>query len=82
MEFKKLEIKQEGNWLTRFIKSQHFKRTIIAILVGGIAGFIFTFLSEGRDFSQIASNDIITNVFTGAFFGFFLTNSPCARGKC
>ena len=82
MEFKKLEIKQEGNWLKRLVISQHFKKSIIAMLVGAVLGFIFTYFTEGQDLSQISSNDILTHIFTGAFFGFFLTNSPCARGKC
>jgi len=82
MEFKKLDIKPEGNWIQRLIGSQHFKKTIIAILAGAFLGFIFTYFLEGKELSQISSNDFFTNIFTGAFFGFFLTNSPCARGKC
>jgi fucose permease len=82
MEFKKLEIKQDSSWFKRLITSAHFKKSILFILIGATAGFIFTYFSEGKEFSQIASKDIYTNMFTGAFVGFFLTNSPCARGKC
>ena len=82
MEFKKLEIKQEGSWIKRTLSSQRFKRTMLAISVGAIAGLLITFFTDGKELSAINPKDIWTNVFTGAFFGFFLTNSPCARGRC
>ena len=82
MEFKNLEIKQEGNWFKRLVSSNHFKKSIIYILIGAILGLVLTYFTNGSELSQISSKDILTNVFTGAFFGFFLTNSPCARNKC
>jgi len=82
MEFKKLEIKQEGSWLKRLISSAHFKKSILFIIIGATGGFVFTYFSEGRELAQISSKDIFANMFTGAFVGFFLTNSPCARGRC
>jgi len=82
MEFKKLEIQQEGNWLKRLIKSKHFRKSILYILAGAVLGFVFTYFSEGKDLAQVNNKDILTNIFTGAFFGFFITNSPCARNKC
>jgi len=82
MEFKKLEIKQEGSWLKRIITSAHFKKSILFIIIGATAGFVFTYFSEGQELVLISSKDIFANMSTGAFVGFFLTNSPCARGKC
>jgi len=82
MEFKKLEIKQEGNWFKRLITSAHFKKSILFIIIGATAGFVFTYFSEGRELLEIPKKDFYTNIFTGAFVGFFLTNSPCARGRC
>jgi hypothetical protein len=28
------------------------------------------------------ANDFINSLLIGGFFGFFITNSPCARGRC
>lgn len=82
MEFKKLEIKQEGNWFKRLITSNHFKKSVIYILIGAALGFVFSYFAESGELSKISSKEMITNVLTGAFIGFFLTNSPCARNKC
>lgn len=82
MEFKKLEIKQEGNWFKRLITSGHFKKTVIYILIGAVLGLVFSYFAEGNELSNISSKELTTNVLTGAFIGFFLTNSPCARNKC
>ncbi|MGE0088517.1 MAG: hypothetical protein AB7S50_03475 [Bacteroidales bacterium] len=82
MEFKQLEIKQEGNWFSRLFYSKQFRKSIIYILIGAILGFVFTYVAEGLQISSLNTKDIITNVFFGAFFGFFITNSPCARNQC
>lgn len=82
MEFKKLEIKQEGSWLKRLIKSQHFKRTLLFILAGAVLGLLFTVVSNYSNLNEVNPKDYYSNIFTGAFIGFFLTNSPCARGRC
>ncbi|PLX12670.1 MAG: hypothetical protein C0597_12770 [Marinilabiliales bacterium] len=82
MEFKKLELQEEDNRIKRLITSGRLKKSIIYILAGAFLGFIFTYFAEGRDVSQLASKEILSNVFTGAFIGFFITNSPCARGRC
>ena len=42
MEFKKLELQDEGSWFKRRISSNHFKKSIIYILIGAALGFIFT----------------------------------------
>ena len=82
MEFKKLEIKPEGSWFQRVIGSNHFKKSIIYILAGAAIGLGITYFAEGRELAQISSKDLLSNILTGAFIGFFLTNSPCARNKC
>lgn len=82
MEFKQLEIKQEGNWFKRLLTSSHFRKSIIYILIGAFLGIAFTYLTSGMQLSKLESKDIISNIFVGAFFGFFITNSPCARNKC
>ena len=82
MEFKKLEIKSEESWLKRTILSQHGKKTIIYILLGAVAGFILFFVTQEKQLSEITTGEIVKSVAMGSFFGFFITNSPCARNKC
>jgi RsiW-degrading membrane proteinase PrsW (M82 family) len=82
MEFKQLEIKPEGSWISRTLKSQHFKRTVTFIALGAVAGFLYFYLTEGQHLNEITTKDILKSIFIGGFFGFFITNSPCARNKC
>lgn len=82
MEFEKLKLESDKNWFQSLYQSQRLRKTILFIILGALAGFIITYFTEGRVLSEINSKDILTNVFTGAFIGFFITNSPCARNKC
>ncbi len=82
MEFKQLDIKPEGSWIKRNILSQHGKKTITYMVIGAVVGFIFFFITEEKQFATLTSGEIIKSMAMGGFFGFFITNSPCARGKC
>ncbi|MCE4563218.1 hypothetical protein INQ51_02745 [Maribellus sp. CM-23] len=82
MEFKKLEIKEEGNWIQRKLRNPHFRKTLIYMAVGAVGGFIFYYVSEGMSRDVMPMGDIIQSIGVGAFLGFFVTNSPCARGRC
>ena len=82
MEFKKLEIEPEGSWIKRTLQSPHTKKTLIYVVIGAIAGFVFTYFTAGKPLAEISSGEIFQSIIIGAFFGFFITNSPCARNKC
>ncbi|MFP4488115.1 MAG: hypothetical protein ACLFN1_02320 [Bacteroidales bacterium] len=82
MEFKKLEIEQEGSWFRRFITSPQTKKTLAAILIGAVAGFLFFYFTEGHNAEIITAGEVLKSLGIGAFLGFFITNSPCARGRC
>jgi RsiW-degrading membrane proteinase PrsW (M82 family) len=82
MQFKQLDIKPQGNWFTRTINSSRFKTTLIAIAIGAILGFLFFYFTEGRLMESIPGKEILKSLLIGGFFGFFITNSPCARGRC
>lgn len=81
-KFKELDIKPERNRIQQFVKSQQFKRTIVAILIGSVAGFLFFYFTEGQHMDRVSTGDIMNSLLLGGFFGFFITNSPCARGRC
>jgi len=82
IEVKKLEIESEEKGFKSWIKSKQAKKTIIAMLIGAVAGFAYFYLTEGQEMEVVSTGDIIQNVVFGAFLGFFVTNSPCSRGKC
>lgn len=82
IETKKLELKPEGSWIKRTFKSAHIRKTVLFIMGGMLVGLAYTFFTEGNSFVNVTSNEIMQNVFTGAFLGFFITNSPCSRGAC
>jgi hypothetical protein len=82
MEFKQLEVKQDTNWFKRIIQSPHTKKSVIYTVIGAIGGLVYFYLSQGKHMEVIVFGDVLQSVFVGAFFGFFITNSPCARNKC
>jgi RsiW-degrading membrane proteinase PrsW (M82 family) len=82
MEFKPLEIKSRGNLFKRVMRTPHLRRTAVAILTGAVIGFVVFYFTEGRSMDAIPAGDVLKSILIGGFFGFFVTNSPCARGRC
>jgi hypothetical protein len=69
--------KKPGSW-GEYLKSIDFIKTIIAIAVGGIAGFLYYyFVGCSTGTCAITSNPYASVAF-GGFFGYFLVNRPCA----
>jgi hypothetical protein len=61
-----------------YLKSREFIKTILAIAVGGIAGFLYYyFVGCASGTCAITSNPYLSIAF-GGFFGYFLVNRPCA----
>jgi L-asparagine transporter-like permease len=82
MQFEELEIKPQGSRMKRLVRNPQIRRTMIAIFLGAVIGFGLFYISEGRTMESIPANDIFKSLLIGGFFGFFITNSPCARGRC
>lgn len=82
MEFKKLEVEQERGLIKRFFTSKQAKRSLIAIIIGAAAAFLYYYFTEGKHLDVLIAGDIVKSLLIGGFFGFFITNSPCARGRC
>ncbi len=82
IETKKLELKQENKGLPGIFKSKQFRKTVIGIIIGAVAGFAFFYLTEGMYMDSLSGTDILQSVMLGGLFGLFVTNSPCARNKC
>lgn len=82
IKFKQLDIKPEGSWLKRTLSSKQFRKSLIFIILGAIAGFVYFYFTEGQHMDVMPLESILRSVFFGAFMGFFITNSPCAKGRC
>jgi Na+/pantothenate symporter len=82
MEFKQLDIKTEESWVKRNLLTKQGKKTIIYTLAGTIAGIIIYMVTEEKKLAAITFSEIVPNLLIGGFFGFFITNSPCARNRC
>ena len=82
MQFKQLDIKPQRNWFSRTVHSPRFKTTMTAVVIGAVLGFLFFYVTEGRLMESIPGKDTVKSLLIGGFFGFFITNSPCARGRC
>lgn len=82
MKFKKLEVEPKGSWLKRKLSNPHFRKTIAYIIGGAAFGFAFFFFTEGMFMDKMPVKDSIQSIVIGALFGFFITNSPCVRGRC
>jgi RsiW-degrading membrane proteinase PrsW (M82 family) len=82
MKFKQLELTQEESWFKRTINSPRTRKTAVAIVIGAVVGFTFFYITEGRLMESIPGKEIVKSLLVGGFFGFFITNSPCARGRC
>ncbi len=82
MEFKKLEIQDDRSWYRKLWESAHLRRTVLFMIGGAAISFVLFYISEGRYLDLLGIGDILKSMVPGALFGLFITNSPCARGRC
>lgn len=81
-QFKQLDIKPEDNRVIRTLKSAHFKKTILAAVIGAVFGYAMFYLSLPSDSHVLWNDEALSNMIFGLGFGIFITNSPCSRGRC
>ncbi len=66
----------------QLIHSWYFWKPAIAIILGGILGFLYyTFYGCTSGGCSITGNPF-GSIILGAIFGYFVVNSPCISGKC
>lgn len=76
------EPKSRSELVKAYVTSSAFIKPFLGVVIGGIAGFLYyRFVGCSSGTCAITSNPYISTLF-GAFFGFYLVNSPCARNKC
>ncbi len=82
LEFEKVELGEKGKQAKRQEKLKHFKRTLVYMGIGAVISLAVSYLTEGATITALNSEEIANSLLLGGFVGFFLTNSPCARGRC
>jgi hypothetical protein len=82
IETKKLELRPEDKGIKGIFKSKQFRRTILGIVPGAVAGFALFYFTEGLYMDSLPQKDVIQSLVFGGLFGLFVTNSPCARNRC
>jgi hypothetical protein len=81
-KFKELEIKKEGSWLKRNIQSGHLQKTLLYSVIGMAAGYVLFYFNQNAEVKSFWNQDALNHVLGGFGLGVFITNSPCASGKC
>lgn len=81
-QFKKLEIQHTTPWWKRTLTSPHTRKTFLYTVLGALIGYLLFYFDDGLRLGIFWNETAFQNITTGAVFGIFITNSPCARGKC
>ena len=72
MQFKQLDLKPQGTWVTRTVNAPRFKTTLTAILVGAVIGFLFFYFTSGGITGHVQSL-ILASIFSIISFLLFVS---------
>ena len=76
------EVKPSPGTFKENLKTWKFWRLFLSITIGAIAGFsYYYFVGCASGTCAITGSPYISSLW-GAAMGYFLVNSPCARGRC
>jgi hypothetical protein len=65
--------------IKEFFTTWYFWRPFLGVTIGILAGIMFYCFVESQTISCSITNDTWNSMLIGAFMGFFVTTSPCAR---
>lgn len=65
--------------IREFFTTWYFWKPFIGIVTGVLAGFLYYYFIECRTASCPITTDTYSSMLFGAFLGYFITGSPCAR---
>lgn len=68
--------KERKSW-REYLRSREFLKSLIAILVGGAAGFLYYYFIGCSSGSCAITSSPYASVAFGGFFGYFLVSRPC-----
>jgi hypothetical protein len=76
------EVKTKPSTFKENLRTWKFWRPFLSIATGAIAGFsYYHFVGCASGTCAITSSPYMSTIWGGAL-GYFLVNSPCARGRC
>ena len=79
--FKEVEVKRP-NSIKGLLNNKQLRRTLLFMLGGAVASMAWFYYSEGQHMDAITGTEWFKSGAIGALFGTFISNSPCARGRC
>jgi hypothetical protein len=65
-----------------FLTSRNFKISVIALVIGSLAGFFYYYFGIAGPGKEIVASEAAYSVIWGGLLGLFVVNSPCSRGRC
>jgi hypothetical protein len=65
--------------IKELLKSWYLWKPFLAIVIGGIAGFVIFYFVSCDTRVCIISGSTYSTIITGSFLGLLLTNSPCLK---
>ncbi|MCK9422476.1 MAG: hypothetical protein M0Q38_07750 [Bacteroidales bacterium] len=72
------QVKGKPQSVKEYLKSWHFWKAVIAVIVGGTGGFLYYhFVGCASESCAITGNPYASIAF-GGFLGYFVVNRPCA----
>ena len=80
-EFEPVKLGKEAKKYQRKETFKHIGKTLLFMLGGILFAIGYQYAKIGT-WTELDQESIKNAVFMGAFIGFFLTNSPCAKGRC
>ncbi len=60
----------------------HLIKTLVAMAIGAAIAFVVFYFNNRQSMDEFQSIEAFKSMIFGALFGIFVTNSPCAKGKC
>lgn len=80
-DFKEVEVKK-ATGIKAIFNVKKLRRTLLFMGIGALASFSWFYYTDGQHMDIISSTEVFKSITVGAFFGLFISNSPCARGQC
>ena len=81
-KFEPVKLGPEGKRAKRLERWRHLGKTLLYMVAGAAISLVITYFNEGSRISSMNADVVSNALFIGAFMGLFITNSPCARGRC
>jgi len=76
------EMEAKPKQIKEFLTSRTFLKSAIAVLVGGLVGFLYYYFIGCSSGHCAITGSPLGSIIFGGLLGFFIVNSPCGKGQC